>query len=91
LDGREIEWGEVVTWEPPHRLAYRWQIATDRDGATDVEIRFRDAGGCTAIEIEHGGWDRLHERGRSWRKVNHGGWDGVLPVYVNACRASHIL
>ena len=86
-DGREIQWGEVVRWEPPYLLAYRWHIATDRDGATDVEIRFRDAGGRTAIEIEHGGWDRLLERGRPWRDVNRGGWDGVLPVYVEACRA----
>jgi uncharacterized protein YndB with AHSA1/START domain len=86
VDGREIEWGEVVSWEPPHRLAYRWRIAIDPDGATDVEIRFLGSGGRTAIEIEHSGWERLAERGRSWRDVNHGGWAGVLPAYVSACR-----
>jgi uncharacterized protein YndB with AHSA1/START domain len=37
VDGREIEWGEVVRWEPPHLLAYRWHIATELNGATDVK------------------------------------------------------
>jgi uncharacterized protein YndB with AHSA1/START domain len=86
-DGREFEWGDVVTWEPPHRLAYRWHIATDRASATEVDIRFLDAGGQTRIEIEHSGWDRLQERGRQWRDVNRGGWDGVLPAYIAACHA----
>lgn len=84
-DGREIPWGEVVAWEPPVRLAYRWHIATDPGDATDVEIRFVAMGTRTAVHIVHGGWDRLAERGEQWRDVNRGGWDGVLPVYIEAC------
>jgi len=75
--------GEIVDWEPPRRLRYRWRIATEPENATDVEIVFRATGrGRTRVEIEHGGWDRLGELGRPWREANHTGWDGVLRYYA---------
>lgn len=85
--GQEHEWGEVTAWEPPRRLAYLWHIAADRSSATDVEIRFAPLeGGGTRVEIEHGGWERLGERGLDWRNANVGGWEGVLPYYTEAAR-----
>lgn len=84
--GVEVDWGEVTAWEPPARLAYLWHIATDRASATDVEIRFVELEpGRTRVEIEHGGWERLGERGPAWRDANTVGWDGVLPLYQAAC------
>lgn len=84
-DGREIEWGEIADWEPPHRLSYRWHIATDPANATEVEIVFRKlADATTRVEIEHGGWDSLGEIGQAWREANQAGWDGVLPSYRSA-------
>ena len=41
--GVEHDQGEILTWEPPHRLAYLWHLGTDRGRATEVEISF--AGG----------------------------------------------
>ena len=85
--GQEIEWGEVTAWEPSRRLRYRWRIAAVPEDATDVEIVFNAlAGGSTRVDVIHGGWERLGEKGISWRDVNRGGWDGVLPHYVEACR-----
>ncbi|HEV2035590.1 MAG TPA: SRPBCC domain-containing protein [Candidatus Dormibacteraeota bacterium] len=85
-DGREIEWGEITEWDPPRRLGYRWHIATDPVNATDVEIAFLELpDASTRVEIEHGGWDRLGDRGPSWRDANQGGWDGVMPAYLVAC------
>jgi uncharacterized protein YndB with AHSA1/START domain len=84
-DGQEIEWGEIKVWEPPRRLVYVWRIATDRASATEVEIAFIEQGEKTRVDIEHRGWERLGERGPTWRQANRGGWDGVLPAYIAAC------
>ena len=87
--GDEHEWGQVVTWEPPHRLRYLWHIRRGRTDATDVEITFRPEEGGTRVSIVHAGWERLGDRARRWREVNTMGWDGVLPAYRAACeRAS---
>jgi len=82
--GNEIEWGQIVDWDPPRRLRYRWHIATEPSNATDVEIVFRELpDSTTRVEIEHGGWERLGEIGQAWRDANRAGWDGVLPSYTN--------
>ncbi|HKB17519.1 MAG TPA: SRPBCC domain-containing protein [Candidatus Dormibacteraeota bacterium] len=84
-NGLEIAWGEITEWEPPRRLAYRWQIATDPANPTKVEIVFRGLPDAkTRVEIEHGGWDDLGEIGEAWREANQAGWDGVLPSYRSA-------
>jgi uncharacterized protein YndB with AHSA1/START domain len=84
-EGQEIEWGEIVEWDPPRRLRYLWRIATEASNATDVEIVFRELpNSATRVEIEHGGWDRLGDLGQSWRGANVAGWDGVLPSYRRA-------
>jgi uncharacterized protein YndB with AHSA1/START domain len=38
--GAEHDWGEVLVWDPPHRLTYRWHIVRDRGHATEVDISF---------------------------------------------------
>jgi hypothetical protein len=87
-DGREVEWGEVTAWEPPHRLCYLWHIRDRREDATEVEIRFVAAGAArTRIDIEHRGWERLGARGPGWRDANLGGWNGVLSHFATACSA----
>jgi uncharacterized protein YndB with AHSA1/START domain len=84
--GQEVEWGSITAWEPPRRLVYQWHIATDRASATEVvEIAFIDLGERTRVEIEHRGWERLGDRGTTWRETNRAGWDGVLPDYTIAC------
>jgi uncharacterized protein YndB with AHSA1/START domain len=39
-DGTEHDWGEVLVWEPPHRLVYLWHLRFDRSDATEVEVTF---------------------------------------------------
>jgi uncharacterized protein YndB with AHSA1/START domain len=85
-DGREIDWGEITGWEPPHRLTYRWHLRRDRADATDVEIRFvANGAGATRMEITHTGWERLGAEAETWRDANRGGWRGLLPVFTAAC------
>lgn len=83
--GTEHEWGEVVVWEPPSRLAYLWHLRRDRADATEVEISFIDQGDeTTRVEIEHRGWERLGAQGEIWRNANRAGWSTLLPHYVAA-------
>lgn len=86
-DGSEIDWGEIVEWDPPRGLSYLWHIRRDRSDATDVRLTFRDHGdGSCRLEIEHTGWERLGAEGQQWRDANQGGWAGLLPHYEAACR-----
>ena len=87
-DGREIDWGEVLVWEPPERFVYTWHLKRDREDATEVEIRFVPTSSATTrVEIEHRGWERLGSDGPAWRDRNRGGWDSLLPHYVAAIAA----
>ena len=83
--GIEHEWGEVTIWEPPARFGYLWHLRRDRADATEVEIRFVDAGeGTTRVEIEHRGWEALGAEAETWRDRNSGGWATLLPWFVAA-------
>jgi len=79
--GTEHDWGEVLAWEPPHRLAYSWHLRQDRADATRVEITFAAEGDGTRVSIVHDGWERLGDRGGALRDRNRRGWDGLLPHY----------
>jgi uncharacterized protein YndB with AHSA1/START domain len=87
-DGREIEWGEITEWDPPHRLGYRWHIAWDVALATDVELTFVDLGDDrTRLDVVHTGWDRFGEEADRFRTANSGGWGALLPAFVTAAEA----
>jgi uncharacterized protein YndB with AHSA1/START domain len=83
-EGTEHDWGEVLVWEPPHRLIYSWHLRRDRADATEVEIRFVPDGKATQVEIEHRGWERLGADGAVWRDRNLGGWSTLLPHFIEA-------
>ena len=55
--GEEHDWGEVLEWDPPRRLAYRWHLRQDREDATRVEISFAPAAEGTRRLY------RLHDEG----------------------------
>ena len=84
--GSEVDWGRIVVWEPPRRLAYLWHLRVDRADATDVEITFTvDEGDHCRVEIEHRGWERLDDLGLRRRDANQQGWAGLLPHFIAAC------
>jgi uncharacterized protein YndB with AHSA1/START domain len=87
-DGAEHDWGEVLVWEPPHRLAYLWHLRFDRADATEVEVTFAAAGEGTAVSIVHRGWERLGAKGEERRERNRKGWAGVTEHYRRACDAT---
>ena len=88
-DGREVDWGEILAWDPPQRFVYSWHLKRDRADATEVEIRFvPTSDASTRVEIEHRGWERLGAEGPTWRDRNRGGWNTLLPHYVAALTAT---
>jgi uncharacterized protein YndB with AHSA1/START domain len=82
--GIEHDWGEVVAWEPPRRLAYLWHLRFDRADATDVEVTFAPDGDGTRVAIVHTGWERLGAAGPERRERNQRGWSGVVERYKDA-------
>lgn len=87
--GVEHDWGEVTTWEPPHRLVYLWHLRRDRADATEVQICFLAVDPhTTRVEITHRGWERLGADAEHWRDRNRSGWAGLLPHFVTAATAA---
>jgi uncharacterized protein YndB with AHSA1/START domain len=83
--GVEHEWGRMKIWEPPLRLAYTWHLRSSPHEATDVEVRFVDAGNDrTRVEIEHSGWERLGAQADLRRQGNRSGWIAVFSHFAEA-------
>jgi uncharacterized protein YndB with AHSA1/START domain len=87
-DGQEHDWGEVLEWEPPHRLAYLWHLRFDRSDATRVEVTFRAHADGALVRIEHSGWERLGAAGPERRERNARGWAAVTGHFRDACAAA---
>jgi hypothetical protein len=53
-DGREVELGRVMVWEPPQRLILDFYPGTDAQHPTEVVVRFAPEDGGTRVVVEHG-------------------------------------
>jgi len=92
VDGSECRWGRVLAHEPPHRLVFswdispHWQIETDRDRSSEVEMRFiAESPERTRVELEHRYLDR---HGEGWDGLREGvsaddGWPLYLQRYAS--------
>src|SRR5688572_14513640 len=76
VDGSECQWGRVLSYEPPSRIVFtwdinpQWQIETDLDRTSKVEVRFiADGPTRTRVEIEHRNLDR---HGSGWQGTREG-------------------
>ncbi|MEM7093078.1 MAG: SRPBCC domain-containing protein [Actinomycetota bacterium] len=79
-DGRENTWGEVLIWEPGHRLSLTWHPGRPVDDASIVDVQFIDDRGGTQVVLEHRGWEAFGaeavQRRRTYDRPN--AWGGVL-------------
>lgn len=77
-DGRRIEWGEVLSWNPPHGVTFTWHPGQARDVAQQVELRFTTVGKDTRLDLVHSGWERLGKAASRTRNGYNLGWNYVL-------------
>jgi uncharacterized protein YndB with AHSA1/START domain len=96
-DGKECDWGQVLTWEPPRRLVVAWQLNSrfqydpDLSHASEYEVTFvEQSPGRTKVELEHRGFGR---HGTDADDVQRGvggeqGWSFILPRYEQAVTSS---
>jgi uncharacterized protein YndB with AHSA1/START domain len=82
--GAENVWGEVTAWEPPGRVVFTWNPNLEKDGDTEVEVRFTANGAGTRVELEHRAWEALGGRAQRTRENYDAGWAPVLDRYVTA-------
>jgi len=91
-DGSECRWGRVLAYEPPSRVCFswdintRWQIETDHDRTSEVEITFEELSPHrTRVVLVHRHLDRHGEGWQSMRDAVGSGWNlGSLANRVEA-------
>jgi uncharacterized protein YndB with AHSA1/START domain len=82
--GDARSWGEVLAYEPPHRVLIAWKPNANPLPPTEVEVTFTPEGEGTRVELEHRGWERLGDRAAEGRADYDSGWDHVLGFYMRA-------
>lgn len=91
VDGSVCRWARILAYEPPSRVVFswdispRWQLETDPDNASEVEVRFvAESEERTRVELEHRNFDR---HGPEWPDLSDGvagsqGWPLYLDRYA---------
>jgi uncharacterized protein YndB with AHSA1/START domain len=97
IDGSECQWGRVLAYEPPARIVFtwdispHWQIETDLDRASEVEVRFtEETPERTRVTLEHRHLDR---HGDGWQGLRDGvagdqGWPLYLTRYAEQAQGA---
>jgi uncharacterized protein YndB with AHSA1/START domain len=84
--GEEHDWGEILAWESPQRLAFTWHPGRDAETGQEVEVRFMASGDGTRLELEHRGWERLVASAEEVPEHYVSGWEEVLERFAEAAR-----
>jgi uncharacterized protein YndB with AHSA1/START domain len=84
--GTECDWGQVLAWEPPHRLLLGWQLDAkfryDPAILTEVELSFSPTGSGTSVTLEHRNLERFGADAPKVRESIGEGWPFHLDAYA---------
>lgn len=95
VDGSELRWARVLAYEPPHRVAFswdinpRWELEADPARSSEVHVTFTAlTPEQTHVELEHRHLDR---HGDGWERMSDAvgspdGWS--LERYAAVARAA---
>jgi uncharacterized protein YndB with AHSA1/START domain len=73
-DGTEVDWGELLAWEPPARFVMTWNLTPV---PTEVELSFVALGpALTRVTVEHRGWEALTDEQLAENCALPGGYAG---------------
>ena len=86
--GEEHDWGEILAWEPPHRLVFTWHPGRGAETGQEVEVTFAAISDGTRVELEHRGWERLVGPGGEIPSHFESGWEEALASYVERAEGS---
>jgi uncharacterized protein YndB with AHSA1/START domain len=96
VDGRECRWARVLSYEPPHRVRFswdinlQWQLETDPERASEVEITFTAlTPERTGVLLTHRHLDRHGEGWQNMRDAVARGWT-LAPFAERIARADHV-
>lgn len=89
----EVDWGRVLSYEPPERIAFTWQISPRREPVPDpaqsseVEVSFAESEAGTRVEVVHDHFGRHGEGAEDYREAmaSKQGW-----AYLLDCYRSHL-
>ena len=77
-DGREIELGRVLVWEPPHRLALDFYMGTNATQPTAVEVTFTVENEGTRVTVHHRAKPESEDLWSQRAPTFERSWDAVL-------------
>jgi hypothetical protein len=76
-DGEELDWGEVLAWEPGSLFRMRWHLG--RPHATEVSVRFEASGDASCrVTLTHEKWENLGDAAADAHAGYDGGWVEVF-------------
>ena len=81
-------WGEIVEWEPPHRLRLSWHPGSHADRTTDLTIGFTPRDGQVVVSVDHAGWERLADAAGAAASYGSG-WPVVLGHFADRAQPGH--
>ena len=83
VDGSEHDWGEVLAWDPPTRIAFSFTLAQDRTFPTVVRATFVPSDEGTQLTFEHDGWTEYNADARG----KFTDWPKLLERFTDAANA----
>lgn len=92
VDGSVCRWARVLSFDPPERFVIswdinaRWQLETDPDRASEVEVRFVPLGAeRTRVQLYH---RHLERHGDGWQDYRTGlAAEGGWPIFLQRFEA----